>query len=291
VYGPLGIRRLITTNLELSRSPLAYKFNVHEIVPAQMQYPEDWASWPTRLECDSETRLEQTSRRIERHEKSGDWPLFDEGGIRVSAGAIMHRIPSFAYVIEGRDEPGSLNVEMLRSLGLPPGPKYAKLKKGETVATDSGSVIRPKDVLGKSKKGKKLVVLGDTNDTRLIEEMSADCDLIVHEATMENALREKAIEFGHSTPAMAADFAHKVRAKKLCLTHVSPRYKPYSEEEEEMMEGDEKSAGEEKETGGGGGGERSKSAKILLEEARQRMKELGSDCRVFIAQDFYELAV
>ena len=106
---------------------------------------------------------------------------------------------------------------------------YAKLKRGESVVTEAGRSITPKEVLGPPKKGKKVVtmmhqiklnmigrhellqvvILGDTNDTSLIEEMSRDCDLLVHEATMENALREKAVEYGHSTPAMAAEFAHK----------------------------------------------------------------------------------
>ena len=50
----------------------------------------------------------------------------------------------------------------------------------------------------------------------------------VHEATMENKLREKCVEFGHSTPSMAASVAHSVRAGTLILFHVSPRYRPVS---------------------------------------------------------------
>ena len=120
----------------------------------------------------------------------------------------------------------------------------------------------------------QVVILGDTNDTSLIEEMSRDCDLLVHEATMEGALREKAVEYGHSTPAMAADFAHRVRAAKLCLTHVSPRYKPFQSDSE--TESDEC---------------KGQTAKILLDEARRRLGELGSACSAFIAEDFYELEV
>ena len=121
----------------------------------------------------------------------------------------------------------------------------------------------------------QVVILGDTNDTSLIEEMSRDCDLLVHEATMEETLREKAVEYGHSTPAMAADFAHAVRAAKLCLTHVSPRYKPFQSEDGETASDEGKG----------------QTAKILLDEARQRLGELGSACSAFIAEDFYELEV
>lgn len=280
IYGPLGIRKLIATNLELSRSPLPYKYSVHEIVPAACQYPDDWAAWPVNLEWDGLAGLEGEARRIERDEESGEWPLFDEGNFRVTAGPIMHRIPSFAFVITGKDQPGTIDAKKLKDeFDLPPGPLYAKLKRGESVVTAAGRSITPKEVLGPPKKGKKVVILGDTNDTSLIEEMSRDCDLLVHEATMENALREKAVEYGHSTPAMAAEFAHKVSAAKLCLTHVSPRYKPFQSGRDATKESEAADEG------------KGRSAKILLDEARQRLGELGATCSVFIAEDFYELEV
>lgn len=56
-----------------------------------------------------------------------------------------------------------------------------------------------------------------------IEHLSQNCSLLVHEATMQESLREKCVEFGHSTPRMAAEFAVRIGAKRLCLNHVSPR--------------------------------------------------------------------
>ena len=136
----------------------------------------------------------------------------------------------------------------------------------------------------------QIVILGDTNDTSLIEEMSRDCDLLVHEATMENALREKAVEYGHSTPAMAAEFAHRVAAARLCLTHVSPRYKPFQQSGCEAKDGEEAHGSSVSDHAVADEG-KDRSAKILLEEARHRLGELGSACSVFIAEDFYELEV
>ena len=58
IYGPQGLRKYIAVNLELARSPLAYKYNVHELMPEQDQYPPDWKEWPVNHVCDSEKPLE-----------------------------------------------------------------------------------------------------------------------------------------------------------------------------------------------------------------------------------------
>lgn len=59
----------------------------------------------------------------------------------VKAGAVMHSIPSFGFVITERDEPGKLDAEHLRDLGVPPGPLYARIKKGEAVTLPSGKTV------------------------------------------------------------------------------------------------------------------------------------------------------
>ena len=183
VYGPLGLRKLITTNLELSRSPLPYRFCVHEMVPVACQYPADWAEWPVKLEWDSLVKLEQEARRIERAPDCEEWALFDDGSFHVAAGPIMHRIPSFAFVITGKDQPGeslfsvkasavrlslkstqervyflgALDAKKLREeFNLPPGPLYAKLKRGESVVTEEGRSVVASEVLGPPKRGKKV---------------------------------------------------------------------------------------------------------------------------------------
>ena len=48
--------------------------------------------------------------------------------------------------------------------------------------------------------------------------------MMIHDATLDDALAENAAEDGHSTPSQAAEEARKAKAKKLVLTHISARY-------------------------------------------------------------------
>ena len=50
------------------------------------------------------------------------------------------------------------------------------------------------------------------------------CDVVIHETTYHAELKEKAIAGGHSTSQMAGEFAARIKAKKLIITHFSQRY-------------------------------------------------------------------
>lgn len=114
------------------------------------------------------------------------------------------------------------------SLGVPPGPAYGKLKNGISVVLENGVTISPQDVLKKPIVGRKICILGDcagvVGDGGV--KLCFEADLLIHEATLEDAQMDKAKEHGHSTPRMAAAFAKLCRAKRLVLTHFSQRYKP-----------------------------------------------------------------
>ena len=105
-----------------------------------------------------------------------------------------------------------LLVDKLKALGVPPGPLYSQLKRGESIVTASGEEVCSSDVVGPQRPGRKLVVLGDTADSSDIVELARDADVVVHEATNENAHEEKAIARGHSSPGKAATDASSVQS-------------------------------------------------------------------------------
>lgn len=284
LYGPLGIRKMVLTALELSSSPLSYTLNIHELFWDEDQFPENAQPPPDRAryqlaEGDLDDRQSQLlvgggSHRIVHpcREPCRMWDLCD-GHVRVIAGAIRHRIPSYGFVITEKDMPGSLDVDKLKVLGVRmPGFKCGALKKGNSVVSDEDPcvVVRPEDVLGPVKRGRKVVILGDTHCPDEMAPLCQGCDLLVHESTMEDSLRVKAVTVGHSTPAMAADFALKVGAANLCLNHFSPRYKPLSHS---------KACPEEE------------SAEKLRLEAETHLAGRLSECRVVAAEDLMVLSV
>lgn len=52
--------------------------------------------------------------------------------------------------------------------------------------------------------------------------------MLIHDATLDDELAERAWEDGHSTPSQAAENAKKARVKQLVLTHISARYEDTS---------------------------------------------------------------
>nr|CAD7416363.1 unnamed protein product [Timema poppensis] len=270
LYGPQGLRKFVRQSLSLSRSLLPYGYVVHELVPLSEQYPANWGEW--NVDHDSKGPLhpqEKQGRDIVAGDDSS-WDLLCDDGLCVKAGLLHHTIPSFGFVVTEANQNGRLDVGKLQELGVPSGALYGKLKKGETVTLECGTIVsftKPSQVLGPTKLGRKASILGDTRDPWSMAHLVKDSDVLLHEATMQNSLHDKAIEFGHSTPAMAAKFADRVGAKRLVLFHYSQRYKPVSKEAVE-----------------------SETTEILLKEAKDALPPTSA-CEVIAAEDLMELSI
>ncbi|WP_308634331.1 ribonuclease Z [Paenibacillus silvisoli] len=142
----------------------------------------------------------------------------------VEAAELEHRLPCFGYRIMEQPQLGQLNLAALAGMGIPPGPHYGKLKRGETVTLEDGRTIAPADVVGPPLPGRIVTILGDTKPCDNAVLLAKDADLMVHEATFAGGLEEKAANYGHSTFRQAAEIAREAGAKRLVVTHFSSRY-------------------------------------------------------------------
>ncbi|WP_295621529.1 ribonuclease Z [uncultured Methanobrevibacter sp.] len=133
-----------------------------------------------------------------------------------------HNIDNISYSIYEKKKPRFLREKAIE-LGVPVGPAFGKLHRGEEVEVD-GKIIKPEQVLGPPREGKKVCYSGDTRPCEKLIELAKGSDVLIHEATYEEADKDKAIEHCHSTSKEAAEIAKKADVKLLVLTHISTRY-------------------------------------------------------------------
>jgi ribonuclease Z len=144
-------------------------------------------------------------------------------GYLVAAFAVEHRVRAYGYALIEEDRPGRFDEQKALELGVAPGPEYGKLQRGET-ATGSDGVVTPEQVLGEPRRGRKIVLAGDTAPCDMTKVVAHGADVLVHEATFANEDAERAKETMHSTARAAAELARDAEVRLLALTHVSPRY-------------------------------------------------------------------
>jgi len=161
---------------------------------------------------------------VEIHEICSAGIVCSEEEYAVEAAWANHAVPSLAYAFVEKPRLGRFHPEKAKALGVPEGELWSKLQHGEQVKLPNGTVVAPEQVLGKLRHGRKIVYSGDTKPFEGFARFAAGADLLIHEATLDDALAEKAAEDGHSTPSQAAETAAKAKAKKLVLTHISARY-------------------------------------------------------------------
>ena len=156
----------------------------------------------------------------------GSWVRFD--GYTISAFGANHGIPALGYILDEDPRPGRFNRERAIELGIPPGPLFGRLQRGEAVTVGTGAdqrTVNPEEVLGAMRPGRKIVYTGDTREVyHGIQDIAHDADLLIHDATYDESEAERGAEFYHATAAQAGIAARVLSARTLVLIHTSSRY-------------------------------------------------------------------
>lgn len=185
LYGPPGLESLLEPVLRLSQARLSYELTYREV-----------------------------------HEGT----IFEDDRFEIVCDLLDHRIDSYGYRIVEKDKQGKLDASRLKELGVPSGPLYGRIKRGETVQLPDGTILDGSTCIGAPIPGKKIVILGDTRRCEAAVRLAAEADVLVHEATFDASLDDLAQTYYHSTAKDAALTAAAAGAKALILTHISSRY-------------------------------------------------------------------
>ena len=139
-------------------------------------------------------------------------------GYVIAAFEVDHGVRACGYALVEHDRPGAFDAEGARELGVAPGPDFGRLQRGEAV-----NGVAPEQVMGAARRGRKVVLTGDTAPSALTRAVAWRADLLVHEATFAHEEAERAAEVRHSTARQAAELAQAAEVELLAITHVSPR--------------------------------------------------------------------
>jgi ribonuclease Z len=150
--------------------------------------------------------------------------VLERDGYRLATFGVAHGVSALGWSLIEETRPGRFDVEAADALGVPSGPERGALQRGEQVKLPDGRTVKPEDVLGPPRPGRKLVITGDTAPSDEIVEAAWGADVLVTEATFADEERERAEETNHQTATQAAEVAQRANVGLLALTHLSNRY-------------------------------------------------------------------
>ncbi|MGB9179259.1 MAG: ribonuclease Z [Pyrinomonadaceae bacterium] len=185
VYGPQGIEDYVKACCERSYFRPAYKLEVHAVEAGV---------------------------------------IFEDEEYFVSCEWLKHSVPDLGFRVTEKDRPGRFDVEKAQAMGIPSGPIFGQLKRGEDVTLPDGRKVSGAEFCGPLEKGRSVVYCTDTTYCQSSVKLAREADVLIHEATFVNEDEDVASYSLHSTAAMAAEVARAAEVKRLIITHFSPRY-------------------------------------------------------------------
>ena len=149
----------------------------------------------------------------------------ERAGYAIVAFPVDHRgSASVGFAIVEEERKGRFNPDLARELGIPEGPLWGQIHRGQAVTLDDGRVIEPSVLVGEKRAGRSVVITGDTRPCAATIDAARGADLLIHESTFGDEEAERAVETGHSTAREAAQVAREAGVRRLLLTHFSARY-------------------------------------------------------------------
>jgi len=161
--------------------------------------------------------------------------LFEDESIQVRNLLLQHSIKCSGFIFKEKKYSRRIDRKAVDKYQVP-FEFFNALKNGKDYVSDNGeTIIKNEQLTTPSSAAHSYAFCSDTQFFPSIINKIKNVDLLYHEATFKNDLKQRAIETGHSTTVDAATIAKKASVKNLLIGHYSQRYKDLSELENEAQ--------------------------------------------------------
>ncbi|MCB9558259.1 MAG: ribonuclease Z [Deltaproteobacteria bacterium] len=161
---------------------------------------------------------------IKEWSKDADRLAYRDALVNIFWQPLEHSVFCLGYRMEEHQRPGRFDPDRARELGVPAGPLFGQLQRGQTITTPQGTTVEPTEVLGPTRRGRHMVFATDTIPCRSLVELLDAADIAFVESMFLPDDEEDAREKKHMTAAQAAGAAAEAKVQQLLLFHISPRY-------------------------------------------------------------------
>jgi len=187
IYGPKGIKEIITLQLRLSNSWTTYGLFFHELQSKKSEV------------------------------------IYEDEKVLVRTIPLKHRIYANGFLFEEKIGDRKLDVAAVEKYEIDPC-YYQNIKNGKDIALEDGRIIENKQLTFDPVAPKKYGFCSDTIYDESIIPLINEVDVLYHETTFLESEQQLAEKTMHSTAMEAAKIAKKANVNQLILGHYSTRY-------------------------------------------------------------------
>ena len=150
--------------------------------------------------------------------------IFEDTKLTIESFPLKHRIPCCGFIFKEKPHTQRLRGELVEYLKIPIRDRVS-IKEGADYQKSDGTVISNSDLTFPPDPSRSYVFCTDTLPRMQILPVIQGVDLLYHEATFCDELKDLALKTYHTTAGQAALLAREANVKKLIIGHFSSRYK------------------------------------------------------------------
>ncbi len=187
IYGPKGIKEIITLQLRLSNSWTSYGLFFHELESGESQV------------------------------------IYETDKVIVRTIPLKHRIYTNGYLFEEKIGEKKLNSDAMKQYQVPVY-HFQNIKNGKDITLEDGTFLENSKLAFEPVAPKSYAFCSDTVYDPSIVPLIQDVDVLYHESTFLDSEEALAAKTMHATARQAAAIARQANVKQLILGHYSTRY-------------------------------------------------------------------